>query len=221
MRRVPVPGLAAGRTRLDPATSHHLLHVLRLRRGEELGLSDGAGGLADAVLVDVDGAIAIVDVGVVRVAPISTTRVVLLGMPKPALVEEAVQLGTEAGATRFLLIRAERTPPGSARAERLTKIAANAAEQCGRADLPDLDVMDLDAAIVQATGERWLAHPGARPLEATGAAATVAVGPEGGWSPGELQRLQQGGFRPAGLGAHVLRAPTAVAVALGRLWDPN
>jgi 16S rRNA (uracil1498-N3)-methyltransferase len=214
---VPVPGLHEGRNRLDPATSHHLLHVLRLPRGAELAVGDGAGATADARLVDVEGGCAVIEVVALRRAPSPPTRVVLLGVPKPALVEEAVLLGTEDGATRFLLVRADRSPPGTARPERLERILAGAAEQCGRAELPTVRSCGLAEALAEAEGARWLAEPGADPLPPVEGAATVAIGPEGGWSEAERGQILEAGFLAAGLGAHVLRAPTAVAVALGRL----
>lgn len=219
MRRVPIPGLRPGRTRLDTATSHHLLHVLRLRRGATVAVSDGAGAIGEAHLVDVDGVIALLDVGPLRVAPPIPARIVLLGVPKPALVEEALQLGTEAGASAFLLVTAERSPPGSPRDDRLAKIIANAAEQCGRADVPHVERLSLSDALARGEGARWLAEPGAPPLGGEVGAATVAIGPEGGWSPAEARQIQDAGYRPASIGEHILRAPTAVAVALGRLWS--
>lgn len=77
--------------------------------------------------------------------------------------------------------------------------------------------MTLEDAVRRAEGERWLASPGGQGEATPTEAASVAIGPEGGWSPREMERLLGAGFRPLGLGPWILRTPTAVAVALGAL----
>ncbi len=68
---------------------------------------------------------------------------------------------------------------------------------------------------------RLLAHPAdAAPLEAIaapGAGATLAVGPEGGWTPYEASRLRERGFAPFTLGPRVLRVDAAVPYAVGQV----
>lgn len=217
MRRFPVPGLRPGRTRLDAAASHHVLRVLRVPRGGTLGVSDGATQLGVATLVGVEDGLAVLDVAALHPVPAKVPRIVLLGAPKPALVEEALTLGTEVGATRFVVVRAERSLPGRLDVARLERIVAAAVTQCGRADTPDVVVGDFAAAVADAVGVRLVGAPGAPGLGPTAGPVTVAIGPEGGWSPGESAALATAGFVAVGLGPHVLRAPTAVAVALARL----
>ncbi len=232
MRRLLVPHLPAvgGRIRVEPAESHHLLNVLRAPRSAHFRLVDGAGEEGVGVLtgVDSDGCAVLIVVSRETRAAVAP-RIVLLGVPKPALLEEAVTLGTEAGATRFVLVRADFSPPGTLRLDRLERVLHAAVTQCGRADLPVLEVSGGLSAALDADWlpghARWLASPGAPSLAAPeGPAergAVMAIGPEGGWSPAEAGQLTAAGFVAFGLGPFILRTPTAVAAALARLWVPS
>ena len=225
MRRLLVPALPAigVRVQAGPEASHHLMNVLRARPGDRLRLSDGAGTAAVGVFLGADEhgrALFTVDalLDAIRVPD----RVVLLGLPKPALLEEALTLGAEGGATRFLLVRGRYSPPGATRPDRLERVLRAAVTQCGRPDLPAVHgPSSLEEALDEVpAGARWLAAPNASPVETPGTEepATVAIGPEGGWSPDEVGLLQTAGFLPLGLGPFVLRTPSAVGAALARLW---
>lgn len=211
--------------------SHHLLHVIRARPGERVRLVDGRSAAAIGVLesVDADGQACFTIVERLVASP-PPVRVVLLGLPKPALLEEALTLGTEGGATRFVLVRARYSPPGAPRSDRLLRVVQSAVTQCGRADLPAVDgpwslVEALADASLPPVGARWGALPGTPPgpvgggSEDTGRGVAVAIGPEGGWSPEEAAALTDAGFAPLGLGPFVLRTPSAVGAALARLWN--
>ncbi|HNC96145.1 MAG TPA: 16S rRNA (uracil(1498)-N(3))-methyltransferase, partial [Myxococcota bacterium] len=78
--------------------------------------------------------------------------------------------------------------------------------------------VDLSAAVADLPPARFLAEAGAPALASCAEAATLAIGPEGGFHPEEISFFQEAGFVPAGLGPHILRNPTAVAVGLGRLF---
>jgi 16S rRNA (uracil1498-N3)-methyltransferase len=219
--------LAPGRLRLDPAESHHLLHVLRATRGTAVRLSDGAGRHAEAVLVAIVDGSAELEVAVVHTARRPAARMVILGAPRPALAEEAATLATEAGATAFWLTGCVRAHPGAPRPDRLERVVDAALKQCRRAERPDVRVFpDLGATlaaleVVSHDGPvaRYVAQPGgAGPDPAVRfEGAALAVGPEGGWAASELDALAARAFTLLGLGPHVLRAPTAVVAGLAVL----
>lgn len=205
----------SGETVHAPQAAHHVLHVLRAQPGERFHLLDGSGGAAIGALQG-DATFHVLERLAVRPPPV---RVILLGVPKPALLEEALTLGTEGGATRFLLIKARFSPPGEPRLDRLDRVVRAAVTQCGRADLPTVEgPLSLPDAIEAIAGveARWLATHGGGP-GAAGPAAAIAIGPEGGWSPEEQGALLGARFEPLGLGPFTLRTPSAVGAALARL----
>ena len=217
---VPEPGV---RVQATAEASHHLLNVQRVARGTVLQVSDGRGHRALARLVDVLAGHAVMEVEAWLPTAVAPRRTILLGLPRGPALEEALVLGTEAGASGFLLVQAERTPPGSFRPERLERILRGAVTQCGRPDIPPLDgPMSLSSALARVdTDARCVACVGATPLAPTAEPLTLAIGPEGGWSPAELALFTSGGFSPAGIGPHIERTPTAVAAALARAWQPT
>ena len=118
----------SGETVHAPQAAHHVLHVLRAQPGERFHLLDGKGGAAIGALQG-DATFHVLERLAVHPPP---ARVILLGVPKPALLEEALTLGTEGGATRFLLIKARFSPPGEPRLDRLDRVVRAAVTQCGR-----------------------------------------------------------------------------------------
>ncbi len=229
MRTVLVPHLAPGSLRLDAAESHHLLRVIRLPRGGRVRVTDGAGNEATATLEEVVDGRAGLTVGPLVTAPSPPERVVLLGTPKPALLDEAVSLAVECGATGLWLVHAARSLPIAPRLDRLERVIDAALKQCRRPDRPQIRVFPTMEAAIAANppGARFLGHlGGAAPAEAWAeadsskeppGALTLAIGPEGGWTPDELDALLTAGFVALSLGTTILRAPTAVATGLAAL----
>jgi 16S rRNA (uracil1498-N3)-methyltransferase len=158
------------------------------------------------------------------VAPATEVHLIL-GLPKSGTLDDAVRAATEAGAASIHLVVAERSPGRGAeeRAERrlarLERVVLEASRQCERDRRPALHApspLDAVLARIPASATRLLAaarDAGAWPrLE--GREAWVAVGPEGGFSAAEEATFCEGGFAPVSLGPHVLRAITAVPVAV-------
>lgn len=220
MRHLVVPELPSqGRFTADADASHHLLRVLRLERMGEVRVSNGQGREGVARLVEVRGGLAELEVLHTAEEAPPLERVVLLGIPKGPLLEEALTLGTEAGATAFRLVAARYSQPHPLRLDRLEKVLRVAASQCRRSHLPLLQgPCSLKEALVALPEERWLGAQGATAAAGVGGPAALAIGPEGGWSLDETILLLENGFREVGLGPFVLRNPTAVAVGLGRLF---
>jgi 16S rRNA (uracil1498-N3)-methyltransferase len=193
----------------DP--DRHHLSVLRVRLGDPLTVSDGAGRWRAARFADPlepAGEITIV----ARADPAIT---VLFAPVKGDRPEWVVQKLTEVGADTIVPLVAERSVvvwPAARighQLERLRRISREAAMQSRQCYLPEVaaPLTFADAAVLDGV---CLAHMGgdspslARP--------TVLVGPEGGWSDRELEF----GLPRVGLGPSVLRAETA-AVAAGVL----
>ena len=195
---------------LDPDAEHHLRRVLRLRDGEAVTVTDGAGRWRACRVsgpgIEVDG-------DVVMVArPLELT--VAVAVPKQDRPEWVVQKLTELGVDRIVLLHAARSvvrwdgDRAPRHLERLRRVASEAAMQSRRVWLPVVDG-PVDAA--ELLPRSVVAEPGGRALAASD--TTVAVGPEGGWTPDELSLARD----RVSLGDTVLRVETAALAAAVRL----
>ena len=193
---------------LSDADAHHLLRVLRLREGERLTASDGAGAWRECV---VTGGALRADGDVERVAapaPVITIGFALTKGDKPELT---VQKLTELGVDRIVPIAAARSivswddAKATRNVERLRAVARAAAMQSRRAFMPEVtNVTDLGAFSSDTTA---LAHPDGAQLSLD--TPTVLIGPEGGWTDEEVARFAQ----RVDLGPTTLRAETAALAA--------
>jgi 16S rRNA (uracil1498-N3)-methyltransferase len=203
---------------LSAEASHHLCRVLRVRVGEPILLFDGEGLQAQAVVVDdAPGAAKVT----LREAPRPCRpahRVHLaLGLLKGPAMDDAVRMATEAGMTDLHPVLARRSVATGDRIDRWERIAASAAQQCGRADVPTIRAPARLADVLRTLADvpaRHIALPGADRAPQPHGDAAVLVGPEGGWTDDEVEHAIAAGFTPLGLGSWVLRAATAAPVAV-------
>jgi 16S rRNA (uracil1498-N3)-methyltransferase len=221
----------AARVELERAERHYLLGVLRLSPGASLEVFDGEGGRYRARLCE-DGALAL---GPREASPAPRSAIALApALVKGEKMELVIQKATELGAFAVAPWESERSVVRLAgarareRVERWQKIAQAAARQCGRADVPRVhDIASLDdvlalgrslgaQAIVLWEQERNLRLSQAA-AEAPPGALFLLVGPEGGFTEGEIARARASGARTATLGERVLRAETAPLAALSVL----
>jgi 16S rRNA (uracil1498-N3)-methyltransferase len=186
--------------------------VLRLRAGEVVTMSDGAGswrpGIWSGSGVEVTGDV------VCEVEWRPTPSITVAFAPtKGDRPEWVVQKLTELGVDRIVAVRTDRSvvrwegERAARQVERLRAVTREAAMQSRQVWLPVVEVVATLSSLEAGDGGLALAEPG-------GAApsldrAVVAVGPEGGWSEAELAA----GHPIVGLGPTVLRAETAAVVA--------
>ncbi|HHO54524.1 MAG TPA: 16S rRNA (uracil(1498)-N(3))-methyltransferase [Deltaproteobacteria bacterium] len=228
VRRFVVEALApeSGQVRLDPATSHHLLVVCRHPRGAQLIVFDRGGLEADAELIDVEEGCAVLRLcSAPRSAAVRTPRHLVLGLPRGPALDHALRMAVELGITHLHPVLAARSVRRSDRADRWQRILEGAARQCGRADVPELrplSPLDQVLPLLPDALACFVGVPGGPRLRPGPGPAALAIGPEGGFTPAEIQRALAVGWQPAGLGAWVLRTDTAVAAGLALLApDPG
>jgi 16S rRNA (uracil1498-N3)-methyltransferase len=225
-------GVAEGELFLDPRESRHLLRVLRVRPGDAVEVLDGRGTVREGRFAGESGGRARIEVVETREAPRLAPELVLMpAVAKGKAMDLILRVATEIGAARIVPVF---TAHGEVRldearaVERRGKwetVMVEACKQCGLPWLPDLTVprpleeafssLPEDALRIVASLEEG-GRPLADLLDPAAAAAGVvfAVGPEGDFSPEEYALLREQGFRPARLGAQVLRAQTACAYVL-------
>ncbi|MEP1123800.1 MAG: RsmE family RNA methyltransferase [Ilumatobacter sp.] len=188
---------------------HHLRRVLRLRDGESVSVTDGAGRWRMCVLRDASsGSLEATSSVVAAGAPAGFT--LASAIPKGDRVDWMVQKATELGADRVMLLHAERSsvrwkPDRSAKQLlRLQRIADEALRQSRRVwrctIVGPVAAMDVLA-------DATIAEPGGEAIR--GDEAMVAIGPEGGWSDVEAETAG----RRVSIGANILRTETAAVAA--------
>jgi 16S rRNA (uracil1498-N3)-methyltransferase len=221
---------------VDGDEGFHAATVRRIRPGESLVISDGAGALADCVVEDADKRRLTARVTALRSAPRPHPAVtVVQAIPKAERSELAVELATEAGADAFLAWQADRCVArwdGDRAAKGLRRwqaVVRSAARQSRRPWIPPVDGPVSTSALCSMVADRaaggtlaLVLHESAeRPLAdlpvAQADSLLLMVGPEGGVSDSELDALSAAGAHPVRLGPTVLRTSTAAAVALGAL----
>ncbi len=233
MQRIWVPPslLDLPTLRLPQPIAHYVVHVLRLRVGDEVQAFDGTGRACYVRLT----CVASLDVQGERLAVLPTTTTApkpfVLGqaLPKGPKMELIIEKCSELGLTTLVPLYTARTVVRDA-PERVTgkmarwqRVAIAAARQCARRILLDITTpMTLNEFCAAYSGAPvklvcWGAEP-QRGLQAVlhlhaGQSPVVAlIGPEGGFTPEEVDTARQYGFSPVSLGPRVLRTETAAIV---------
>lgn len=225
----PRAGLVAGaHVVLDGAEGHHAAVVRRLRAGERLLLTDGAGAAADCVVLEVgrDQLTASVESVVAEAAP-QPRLVVVQALPKGDRGEIAVETLTEVGVDVIVPWAAARCVTqwkdqrGAKALERWRGTAREAAKQARRVWWPSVEgvasTSDVVALIAGASlglvlHEGAAAALGAVDVPGSGS-VVVVVGPEGGITDDERAAFEAAGARCVRMGPSVLRTSTAGTVA--------
>lgn len=220
--------------------AHHGLHVLRLRAGDRVVVLDGVGHeylceVRDLARDTIQLAVASKD----TLPPLPYAVTLLQAIPKGKLFEAIVQKATELGVQRIVPLRSERvvTQLDEDRAEHKVEkwqtTAIEAIKQCGSAWLPQIEAPFSPAAflaqrehfelplVASLQGDRRHPREWFRKFHAENQRApeTVAVwvGPEGDFTPAELNAIKASGALPISLGRLVLRSETAAVYCLSVL----
>lgn len=161
----------------------------------------------------------------------------ILAMPRPKVLRRVLQSAASLGARRIVLVAAQRveksyfdTPFLSP--DEIERNLVLGLEQARDTVLPEVLVRrrfrpfvedEVECLWPSAACARLVAHPTAtsgprrRDVGTGDSPAVLAIGPEGGWIPFELELLEAHGFRPFGLGPRILRVETAVPFAFGQV----
>jgi len=224
-----LPAAAGLDVTLPPGESHHAAHVLRLRAGAAVELFDGRGTRATGRVAEVRRRGVRVTVEAIHAAEARCGPVVHLAfaVPKGSRLDWLLEKATELGAASLQQVIFERSVAGTARPtqtgrERLLGHCVAAAKQAGTDFLPDLaDPVPLADLLARPwEGVRLVGDLGeaALPLaDALGGRAgeiLVLVGPEGGLTDAERERVLAAGFVPVQIGRTTLRIETAALALL-------
>jgi 16S rRNA (uracil1498-N3)-methyltransferase len=179
----------------------------------------------------------------IQPVPEPAVHVILaVGLLKGDQMDAVVRDSTMLGVARIVPMRTDhvavpgRAGAGERAASRWRRIAVSSAKQCRRSVVPHVASVSTFAAVLRETerNRTFIATEPALapnvpestgpPVKPVGSAqqppktALVLVGPEGGWSRGELELAFQAGAEPRQLGPRTLRAESAPTVLLSALW---
>jgi 16S rRNA (uracil1498-N3)-methyltransferase len=225
---------------LSEREAHHAVNVLRLRLRDRVVVLDGAGGeyLAEVLEVGVRG----VRLKVAQkntLAPLPYQVTLLQAVPKGKTMELIVQKATELGVHRIVPILSERVvaqldeESAQEKVEKWGQTAVEAIKQCGSPWLPAVETPVSPQAFL-ARGEKWelpliaSLQPDARhPRQHFDAfveerkrmprSLCLWIGPEGDFTPSEINAVRAAGALPVTLGQLVLRSETAAVYGLSVL----
>ena len=206
---------------LPAGEAHHLLKVLRGRGGDHVEVVDGAGRLFVAELRGGGEAVVLEELAAQDDTDVEVS--LYQAVPKGGRMDLVVEKATEVGATSIVPLLTERgvVNPREGKVGRWRRVAEAAARQSLRFGIPKVsDPVPFSEAVSRVGETGVLLHndPGIPPVEAVvGSPAGLFVGPEGGWSEGELRLAGDAGMPLGGMGPYRLRSETAGIVAVARV----
>ncbi|EDX85024.1 conserved hypothetical protein TIGR00046, putative [Synechococcus sp. PCC 7335] len=212
---------------------HYLRRVLRLNSGDRFIAQDGRGKQWLVMLSDqVDQASIeqVISADLSAVGPATGPLRLAAALPKGNSFDQVVRQATELGVTHIYPLMSDRTllNPSASRLTRWHRIAQEASEQCERATTPEIfSPTTLQQFVIESnwSGIRYICATRQNSphllskiqhdLVSVGSHdVTLLVGPEGGWTPGEITVATDSGYEIVSLGTAILRAVTASVTAL-------
>jgi 16S rRNA (uracil1498-N3)-methyltransferase len=220
--------------------AHHALHVVRIRPGDWLTILDGAGNELVCRACEPGRDELRLELVEKHSRPNPPWQITLLqALPKGKLFEAIIQKATELGAARIVPLLSERvvhhldSDAAAQKAEKWQAVAIEAIKQCGAAWLPRVEPsvtlpeflarhesfeLPLVASLQsnrqhpQRYFHEFMKKTGRKPKT-----ICVWVGPEGDFTPQEIEAIQASGAQPITLGDFVLRSETAAVYCLSVL----
>lgn len=204
---------------LDTEIIHQVKDVLKINIGEEVVLCDGAGKAAVVILKQIDKKTA--QFSIVNLLPVKKVDkqiILCAAMLKRDSFEWLLQKAVEVGVDEIVPILSERTVKIGSNEKRWQKIIKEAAEQSERQVLPKLHTaQSFKDALKANDGKIIFFDPiGGKTdqIKVVDKKITLFIGPEGGWSEGELKQAQVAEAQMVSLGDTILRGETAGVVAV-------
>ncbi|WP_285419692.1 16S rRNA (uracil(1498)-N(3))-methyltransferase [Pseudomonas sp. efr-133-TYG-5] len=224
--------IAADRVVLRDRRLTHMQEVHRSQVGDSLRVGRIGGLMGTAEVLRLDAAEAELSVTLNQPPPAKLPLTLVLALPRPKMLRRVFQTVATMGVPNVVLVNSYRveksfwqTPFLEPEAIRENLILG--LEQARDTVLPQIIiekrfkpfVEDRLPAITEGT-LGLVGHPGNYPPcpRALSEPVTLAIGPEGGWIPYEIDLLGKSGLQPVQLGDRILRVETAVTALLARLF---
>ena len=224
--------ISADRVILRDRRLKHMQEVHRSEVGDSLRVGRVGGLLGSAELLRLEPREAELSVSFDREPPAKLPLTLVLALPRPKMLRRVFQTVATMGVPRVILVNSYRVEKSFWQTPFLTPASIRenlilGLEQARDSVLPEIViekrfkpfVEDRLPAIAQDT-LGLVGHPGDFPAcpRAVEQPVTLAIGPEGGWIPYEVELLRTSGLNPVQLGERILRVETAVTALLARLF---
>jgi RsmE family RNA methyltransferase len=206
----------------------HAREVLRTTQGDRLRVGRLGGLVGTAEVLCLDDAELVLRPTLTDPPPKRAGIDLLLAIPRPKALRKILPAAASMGIDRIVLVNAARVEKSyfeSKVLEGMEELLVLGLEQARDTRLPEVLVRERFRPFVEDELDglwpdafRLVAHPGAELANPRRSGRTVlAIGPEGGWVPFELELLQAHGFTGFSLGPRILKVEVAVPYALGML----
>lgn len=224
--------ISADRVVLRDRRLTHMQEVHRAVVGDTLRVGRVGGQMGSAELLRLEPHEAELQISLDRAPPAKLPLTLVLALPRPKMLRRVFQTVATMGVPRVILLNSYRveksfwqTPflePAAIREQLILGL-----EQARDSVLPEIIIEKRFKPFVEdrlaqlAEGTLGLiGHPGDYPAcpRAVDQPVTLAIGPEGGWIPYEVDLLSKAGLQPVQLGDRILRVETAVTALLARLF---
>jgi len=217
---------------ISGADAHYLRNVLRLQAGDRLELLDGTGRVHEAEIVSLTKSQARVKIIKSHQAETEPEVKVTLAqaLPKGQKMDFVIEKSVELGVNRIIPVLTERTISKNTKLDRWRKLAKEAAEQSGRAIIPEVTELTNFSAVLKLKSPSNLALllwelEKARTLKSVlsdnlilrYSDILILIGPEGGFSRTEVEQAQALGWQTVSLGKRILRTETAGLAVLANI----
>ena len=214
--------------KLTGDTAHHLINVIRLELNEEVLLLNGCGLQVKTKVSQISKREILLTQMDHQIVSRNLKMDLALGIPKKEALELSLKQAVELGFRKIYLIRSEYSQTRFPEAERLESLIISSLEQSNSAYVPEIihstweEIPATEYAEILLMDSQSNVRQSIKSNTADG--RLLIVGPEGGFSPLEIEFLHQmPGIRILNLPTPILRTPTAVAtgagIILGSLLD--
>ncbi|KAF1051067.1 MAG: hypothetical protein GAK43_02567 [Stenotrophomonas maltophilia] len=224
--------IAADRVVLRDRRLTHLHEVHRAEDGDRLRVGRVGGLMGEGQLLRLEREVAELQVNFDQAPPAKLPLTLLLALPRPKMLRRVLQTVAAMGVPRLVLLNSYRVEKSFWQTPFLEPAAIHeqlilGLEQARDTVLPEVIiekrfkpfVEDRLPALARDT-LGLVGHPGPWPAcpRALEQPVTLAIGPEGGWIPYEIDKFGEAGLTPVQLGERILRVETAVTALLARLF---
>ncbi|WP_313284894.1 16S rRNA (uracil(1498)-N(3))-methyltransferase [Stutzerimonas kunmingensis] len=210
----------------------HLQQVHRAEAGEQLRVGRVGGNMGSGQLLRLDAHEAELQVSFDQPPPAKLPVTLLLALPRPKMLRRVLQTVAAMGVPRLVLLNSYRVEKSFWQTPFLEPAAIHeqlilGLEQARDTVLPEVIIEKRFKPFVEdrlpqlaADTLGLVGHPGDFPHcpRAVTQPVTLAIGPEGGWIPYEVDKLAAAGLQPVQLGERILRVEAAVSALLARLF---